>query len=180
MNFLNYISIVIQHFITYLSTVLLRLNHLDKILEIKDGGKLFIGDMISSTNKSYLEKNKINLIINCTKDLPFIKDKKYLKYRLKVSDFSLNIDKENEMLIKNINKYLYIIDVGLRNNKNILIHCRNGIQRSATLIACYLIKYHSYNKKTAIQYIKEKRKKSFFPFIIFNSVINDIEKKNSK
>lgn len=38
----------------------------------------------------------------------------------------------------------------------------------------------TFKKETAIQHIKEKRKYSFYPFIIFNSAINNIEKEIPK
>ena len=41
--------------------------------------------------------------------------------------------------------------------KNIFVHCFMGSSRSATIIIAYLIKYHKYGLRDALNYVKEKR-----------------------
>ena len=46
------------------------------------------------------------------------------------------------------------------------------MQRSATMIAAYLIKYHSYSKEEAIKYIEKKRWIAFKPTILYKSLLS--------
>ena len=55
-----------------------------------------------------------------------------------------------------------------------------GMQRSATITACYLMKYHNIKFPDVIDFIKSKRKIAFFFSINFNDTIikiaNDINR----
>ena len=40
---------------------------------------------------------------------------------------------------------------------SVYVHCKAGRTRSATLVACYLMQKHSWDAKTAVEYMRSKR-----------------------
>ena len=164
----------IQYIITYLFNKIFLIKNVNYIYKKEEGGKIYLGDMISSTDYNFLKNNNISVIINCTNDLPFIKDINFKKYRCGINDITLNSEKENKLYKEKINYFLEKINENLNDNKNILIHCRNGMQRSATMVAAYLIKYNNFTKNEALSYVKNKRWVSFKPVNLFNDLLNDM------
>ena len=69
-----------------------------------------------------------------------------------------------------------IIHDKLTQNKRTLVFCYQGVSRSATMVAAYLIKYHSMNKNQAIQFIRNRRPWSLSADIIFDDALNKWEK----
>jgi protein tyrosine/serine phosphatase len=101
---------------------------------------LWLGNYKSALDNDFLKQNKIDLIINCTPNIPFIDNAEDLKietYRIPVNDSLL----EKDFIL--MEKYFKIaIPMLLRKytieNKKILIHCHMGKQRSAILTAALL------------------------------------------
>ena len=80
----------------------------------------------------------INVILNMTVEIALTKDiSKLLNGFKRVSI----IDKTSENISRVIDESLCYIDTQLAksNNTRLLIHCRQGISRSATILICYLI-----------------------------------------
>jgi protein tyrosine/serine phosphatase len=127
---------------------------------------IFLGNYNSSQNLDFLEKNNIKLIINCTRNIPFLEEYDCEKIRIPIDDN--RIFKNNDIL-----DYLYVLDKIYdckEKNLNILVHCRLGSQRSANIVMLYLMKYANLNLDFATQLIKQKRPICFFPFNSFNHI----------
>lgn len=43
------------------------------------------------------------------------------------------------------------------NNESVYVHCKAGRTRSATLVGCYLMDKHSWDPKTAVEFMKKRR-----------------------
>ena len=71
-------------------------------------------------------------------------------------------------ILQNIHKRL------LKKEK-VLVHCAMGIQRSSTIVACYLIKYCGFTPQSAINFIKTKRNVAFINGVNFQKTINSIK-----
>lgn len=126
---------------------------------------LFLGNKYASYLRDF------DLIINCTPDLNI--DKPCIRFP--IDDCSkYAIDYFYQMQDKNI---LHLIHYHLNTNKTVLVHCAAGIQRSATLVASYLIKYFGIDKFNAIQFIKNKRPIAFTPVVNFDLTLSLIEHK---
>tara|TARA_B100001123_G_C15057869_1_gene926312 strand:+ start:73 stop:582 length:510 start_codon:yes stop_codon:yes gene_type:complete len=136
---------------------------------------LWLGSRVSSLDKEFIQRNNIQLIINCTKNLPFI-DLLYLnKYRLEVHD---NFSKEtHDRILEKISEINELIDYYLKNNKGVLIHCHAGMQRAATVTACYLMYKYLYNVDNVIKFIKKKRKIAFRPRVNYYNVLLEFKTK---
>jgi len=104
---------------------------------------LWLGDINSAHNYEFLKENNINVIVNCTPDLPFIDEinedakKLYLvTYRIPVNDSLLEKD---FILMEQWFKILLptILNRYKAGNK-ILVHCHAGKQRSCAFTAALL------------------------------------------
>ena len=122
-------------------------NFADKIIP-----RLWLGDYKSALDIDFLLNNKIDLIINCTPNTKFFyettdlnllnsnivnKLRKIETYRIPVNDSLLEAD-----FIRMEKYFKIVIPLLLRKytieNKNILVHCYAGKQRSAIVVAALL------------------------------------------
>jgi len=109
-------------------------------------------------------------VINCTKDLPMVNSK--YGTRLAVNDDlrpeSIEIMRQN---IPVITKY---IDEHLSQGHNVLVHCAAGQQRSAAVVAAYLIKYKGMTLDQAINYVKVKKPDAFLTGVNFIDALKNL------
>jgi len=134
---------------------------------------LWLGDIRIAKNKLFFNENNINIVINCSKDIPF-----YSNYteniRISVDD-SLE-DKDINLLYEYIPKAVEYINNNIIESKNILVHCYAGKQRSASIVVAYLMKYGNMNLKDSILAICSKREIAFTPGINFKKTLIKYEK----
>ena len=133
--------------------------------------RLFIGNCRTALDEEFLKKNNIGLIINCTKEIPykinFIKENEIKTIRIPV------LDNEKQKEIENMGLFLPEVykDMALfyqeNNDKNILIHCFAGKQRSAICASYFISKFFNIKKDDAIEIVKNKRTGCFQPKINF-------------
>ena len=124
---------------------------------------LYIGD----NKATQLLSDSLNLVVNCTKELPVIFPN---TIRIPIDEFP---DYNNELIKLLINtNVLDIIHSNLLKNEKVLVHCMEGDQRSCAVVACYLIKYHSLTVEKAIQLIRTKKQIAFSGNIYFIDAIN--------
>jgi hypothetical protein len=78
---------------------------------------------------------------------------------------------DNEKLVSLLytTQVLEKIHSHLTSGKSVLVHCAMGIQRSATVVACYLLKYvmPEQNTSAVIKYIQSKREEAFSTGYVF-------------
>lgn len=117
-------------------------------------------------------KNTSNaFVVNCTKDLSMING---LNMRIAVDD-DMSTTAINDMylsfpnVVEKIHKYL---EEGCR----VIVHCRAGQQRSAAVIAAYLMAKHNYFLADAIKYIRSKKRDAFFFNVNFQDSLAKYEK----
>lgn len=136
------------------------IHHVDQIIP-----RLWLGNYVSSQNTDFIKRNRITVIINCTKDLPFVNLGGIYKYRVPIND---NLEKREIItMAKWFDKILPIIDQHYRGGQTILVHCAAGMQRSAITVLAYLCRYHGYRPKQALSIIRRKRPIVFLPFMNF-------------
>ena len=90
---------------------------------------LWLGNIIDSRNTEFL--NSIDVIVNCTKNLPFNRDdNKHI--RVYVDD---NLQKEEIVsMYKHLDKITALINDYLTKGRTVFVHCYAGKQRSATVM----------------------------------------------
>lgn len=133
--------------------------------------QLWIGDKVIAQKKSFFDEKHIDVVVNCTKEVKFIEGTK--TYRLEIDD-DLTED-SIRLMYKSIYNIIDFIDDEIEKGHNILVHCHKGIQRSATIVAAYLMKYGRINYTAAMAYIQSKRPICFRPSSNFLPVLKKIE-----
>jgi len=131
---------------------------------------LWLGSKNSALEQNNIRKHNIKLIINCSKDINYSVDPDIHVMRLPIND--INTEESNIILRDNIDILTYMIDLYLHNNLGVLVHCYAGMQRSATVVICYLMKYKNFKLNDAKIYMKNKRSIVFLPFPTFDNFIN--------
>lgn len=114
---------------------------------------LWLGNYKSAYSKKFLNKYKIKNVMTVMHNFN-------PKYRYNnISYFNIPIKDSN--IVSNVNclfnsavNHIHHI---LNENKNILVHCKRGHHRSASIVAAYLIKHKGYKYLNAIQKIKNVR-----------------------
>jgi protein-tyrosine phosphatase len=135
---------------------------------------LWLGNYRSALDTAFLEKNNINIVINCTQNKPFINQVNVNlqedtrldieTYRIPVNDSLLEKD-----FLAMQGYFKIIIPLLLRKytieKKNILVHCHMGKQRSAIVVAALLKVLLDYNYIQLDNVPKNIEKKKQFDYI---------------
>ena len=107
-------------------------------------------------------------IFNCTRDLDHIHGDNIKNRRLPIDDYLC--DETVNELIFYIPQYVRTIWDDLQQGKVVIVHCRMGMSRSATLVAAYLIWRYRMTVDEAIALVREKSPQSFM-FVHFRCVL---------
>jgi protein-tyrosine phosphatase len=132
---------------------------------------LWLGNRNSPKEIDTLKNNNIKLIINCSKNLNYDTDVNIQVVRLSIND--VNSEESNQILGDQIEYLIYLVNLYLNNNCGVLIHCYAGVQRSATVVLCYLLKYKNMNLNMGKAIMKQNRSIVFFPYPTFDTFINN-------
>ena len=136
---------------------------------------LWVGNYKSALDETFLKRNNIKLIINLSKNLEFTSINNIQKLRIPIND---DLSTESNIgMVDNFQKSYDLINKYLQNNLGVLIHCRAGAQRSATLAALFLMKRYNINSANAIVKVKSKRPIAFFIRPNFQSVLDYFDNK---
>ena len=133
---------------------------------------LWLGNMNASQDDVFLNTKDVHAVFNCTKTIPFIV-RIPKKYRLPVDD---NLQEEE---IRNMELWSFEVVYKLIQELKegpVLVHCHAGVQRSAAVVAMYLIATKGMKTEEAIDYIKERRPIAFTHQANFLRAIQGFEK----
>lgn len=130
--------------------------------------RLWLGNKTAAANTEWLKQHTITVVFNCTKTLPFDSTIPYM-YRVPVDD---NLEPEE---IENLYTWAAETQVKLireyKKGRTILVHCHAGMQRSAAVVAMFLITTRGMSADQSMTFIKEKRPIAFFPAANFERAI---------
>lgn len=123
---------------------------------------IFIGSAKALADHKFLVDNKISLIVNAS-------NREYNVTKLDIPTLLvLNIedvlphpnklDETKAILRAKADSVIEVVDTFASKDKNVLIHCQAGVNRSSFLICWYLIKKRGYDPQTVIDMIKKINK----------------------
>lgn len=115
--------------------------------------KLYLGDLIIAKDKTKLINLNIKYIINITTIDNFYENDKELNIKYKQIKI---LDEVKCNIYQYFNNAIYFISQNINKGK-ILVHCEQGISRSASIIIAYLMKTCKISYENAFEFVKDKR-----------------------
>lgn len=136
---------------------------------------IWLGDAIAASDDSWILRNQISVIFNCTKDIPFHATARCIthRYRLPVDD-NLQMSEIDNMAAWAAEAVLKAYHAWSAGNR-VLIHCYAGRQRSAAIVAMLVILLLGKPMEDAMIFIRQKRPVAFFPAANFERAIRKFE-----
>ena len=134
---------------------------------------LWLGDRNAASDSKWLQKNNITVVFNVTKDLPFSQVIQK-QYRIPIDD-NLQAEEIRNMSLWSQETVYKLLEEHNKGNK-ILVHCFAGMQRSAAVVAMYLIATKGMTWHQAISYIQGIRPIAFRPSPNFKASIIEFDK----
>lgn len=135
---------------------------------------LWLGNSKAALDSKWLAQKNITVVFNATKDLPFSTLIKK-QYRIPVDD-NLQPDEIRNMTLWSQEAMYKIIEEHIKNGNTVLIHCAAGMQRSAALVAMYLIATKGMGPQQAISFIQGIRPIAFRPSPNFKASIIEFDR----
>jgi protein tyrosine/serine phosphatase len=103
---------------------------------------LWLGNYKPALDLDFIKNNNINVIINCTADIPFYNE--MFDTKLKIETFRISVYdsllEKDILLMEEYFKHIlpYMLKKYIHEKKRILVHCKAGAQRSAIVVAAFL------------------------------------------
>lgn len=141
--------------------------------EIRRG--LWIGSEGDSKNPDFMSKHDIHFVVNCSKTIPFLNGYDLEQYRVPVDDDPTN----NDVILSHFPVVVRAIDSVLQKGKGVLVHCRAGMQRSASVVAAYLMYKYHLSAQNAMDAIKSRKNETFWPMPTFGKALQQYDKQLS-
>jgi dual specificity phosphatase 12 len=132
---------------------------------------LWIGSEGDSRSPSFYKKHGIALVINATANIPFRAPADVDTYRIPVDDSP----DENQVMLSHFPTVVPLIDDVLRYGHGVLVHCRAGMQRSAAVVAAYLMWKKRMSADQAFEFINRKKNETFWPVPTFEAALRSWE-----
>lgn len=112
---------------------------------------LYLGSEWNASNLEELQRNGIGQILNVTREIdnffPGLFD--YLNVRV--------YDEDGTELLRHWDKTFKFIEKAKKNGSKVLVHCKMGVSRSASVVVAYAMKAYNWNLQHALEFVKNKR-----------------------
>lgn len=128
---------------------------------------LWIGSEGDSSNPSFFHRHNIRLVVNATASIPIRAPDGVRSYRVPVDD----TPEDNEIMLRHFPTVVLMIDEVLSHGHGVLVHCRAGMQRSAAVVAAYLMWKRRLTANQAFEYINKRKTETFWPVPTFEPAL---------
>ncbi|XP_068222317.1 protein phosphatase Slingshot homolog 1-like [Palaemon carinicauda] len=112
---------------------------------------VYLGSEWNASNLEELQKNGVGYILNVTKEIDNFYPGTFDYLNIRVYD-----DEKTELLKHWDSTFKYIAQVKTRGSK-VLVHCKMGISRSASVVIAYAMKAFNMSLEEALNLVKKKR-----------------------
>lgn len=119
---------------------------------------IWVGNEASALSEKFVRGNGIQVIINCTKDVP-MKFSGVTYIQIPIDDSLKNEDMDK--MTRVLPLLVEFIKRAVKNKKKILIHCYQGAQRSAAIATAYIIGRYHLTPKKAVALVLKRRPAAF-------------------
>ncbi|CAL1713857.1 unnamed protein product [Somion occarium] len=121
-------------------------------------GALYLGSFSAILDPDLLNQNRISALVQVL-DAPWLPSvDAHAKQGVKLDCFRLDImDSTTADLKPHLEATVRWIDEKLRKGANVLVHCQQGVSRSAAVVIAYLIYTHNMSYDAAFDLVKRKR-----------------------
>lgn len=133
---------------------------------------LWIGSEGDSANPGFFQRHNIRLVVNATASIPVRAPAEVQSYRIPVDDSP----DENETMMRHFPTVVLLIDEVLSHGHGVLVHCRAGMQRSAAVVAAYLMWKRGLTADQAFEYINKRKPETFWPVPTFEPALRAWER----
>jgi predicted protein tyrosine phosphatase len=131
---------------------------------------LYLGSWLDADSVDELRKHNVTRVLNVAEECPISSSCEHAiaAGSIKVKKLDLR-DHSDEDIAAHFAEALCFVHEGITRNEGVLVHCRQGVSRSATIVLAYLMEYgivddkgypHPMTYADAFDYVKERR-----PFI---------------
>lgn len=128
---------------------------------------LWIGSKGDSLDAAFAKDHDVRLVVNCTRNLGF-SFPGINRVRVPVDDAC----DENATMLRNLPITTAAIDAVLQHGHGaVLVHCYAGMQRSATVVAAYLMWKRGMTAERAMRFVRSKKSETFRPYPTFRSAL---------
>uniref|UniRef100_A0A182TUS6 protein-serine/threonine phosphatase n=1 Tax=Anopheles melas TaxID=34690 RepID=A0A182TUS6_9DIPT len=129
--------------------MLVILGQMDAPTEIFD--HVYLGSEWNASNLEELQRNGVHHILNVTREIDNFFPGLFHYCNVRVYD-----DEKTDLLRHWDNTFKFISRAKMEGSK-VLVHCKMGISRSASVVIAYAMKANGWNFGQALQHVKEKR-----------------------
>ena len=112
---------------------------------------LFLGNGASSANARFFRHANITRVINCTDSLPNQLERTAEYHRVPVED-SIDAD-----LLAHLDDALDVIARSRSRGDGVLVHCQQGVSRSASVVIAFCMREHGMDLREALQHVHQRR-----------------------
>ncbi|XP_055633663.1 protein phosphatase Slingshot isoform X2 [Toxorhynchites rutilus septentrionalis] len=129
--------------------MLVILGQMDAPTEIFD--HVYLGSEWNASNLEELQRNGVRHILNVTREIDNFFPGMFDYFNVRVYD-----DEKTDLLKHWDNTFKYISRVRMEGSK-VLVHCKMGISRSASVVIAYAMKANNWDFDQALRHVKQKR-----------------------
>lgn len=119
---------------------------------------LWVGSLRDSRNVEAAKRHGVTLVVNCTRDLPFVVPG-VQRVRVAVHDS----EEEADDMLAHLPRAVAQIDRHLREGGAVLVHCYAGVSRSASVAAAFLMHREGLTHRQAMARVRRAKPETFGP-----------------
>ncbi|RZF42561.1 hypothetical protein LSTR_LSTR001356, partial [Laodelphax striatellus] len=112
---------------------------------------VYLGSEWNASNLDELNKNGVCHILNVTREIDNFFPGMFDYLNIRVYD-----DEKTDLLLHLENTFKYITKAQKEGSK-VLVHCKMGVSRSASVVIAYAMKAYNWDLKRALEYVQKKR-----------------------
>jgi len=131
-----------------------RATHAHKIVN-----HLFLGNLEAANDTSWLEEHHIQRVLSIlsTQTFPSYDSSKFDKVNIHHKSIEAD-DASSQMIAKYFPEAVEFIRESISKEENILVHCRQGVSRSATIVCAYLMSLHTdWSPVETVSFVRNSR-----------------------